>query len=90
VVIGVSRLRLDKHSMLEVLIGAGVGISGAVFFALLAGPPKGNPRFRRRLLLAVLVIALFYGVRMPLEHRLEGIGKYIRQLLTAADINICQ
>jgi len=90
VVIGASRLRLDKHSVLEVLIGGAIGVAGAVFFALLAGPPKGNPRFRRRLLLAVLVIAVFYGVQMPIEHRLESIGKNVRQLLMAADINICR
>jgi membrane-associated phospholipid phosphatase len=90
VVIGASRIRLDKHSMLEVLIGASIGIAGAVSFALLAGPPKGNPRFRRRLLLVVLVIAVFYGVQMPVEHRLESVGKDVRQLLSAADINICR
>ena len=90
VVIGASRLRLDKHSVLEVLIGAGIGVAGAVVFALLAGPPKGNPRFRRQLLLFVLVIVVFYGVQLPVEHRLESIGKSLRQLLTAADINICQ
>jgi membrane-associated phospholipid phosphatase len=89
-VIGISRLRLDKHSMLEVLIGAGIGIVGAVFFALWAGPPEGDLRFRRRLLVVVLVIAVFYGVQMPLEQRLESIGKDIRQLLTPTDIDICR
>lgn len=90
VVIGVSRLRLDKHSMVEVLVGAGIGIAGAAAFALLGGAPRGNLRFRRLLFLPLLVIAVFYGVRMPLEPRLESIGKGVRQLLTAADISICQ
>jgi membrane-associated phospholipid phosphatase len=89
VVIGVSRLQLDKHSMLEVLVGSGIGIAGAASFALLAGSPKRDLRFGRLLLLSLLVIALFYGARMPVEAHLEIIGKDIRLLLTAVDVGIC-
>jgi membrane-associated phospholipid phosphatase len=88
VVIGVSRLNLDKHSVLEVVVGSAIGVAGAAGFALLAGPPKRSLRFDL-LLLVLLVIAAFYGARMPIEPHLESIGNDIRLLLAAIDIGVC-
>jgi hypothetical protein len=60
-VIGETRLQLDQHSKMEVLVGGGIGTFGAISFAVLAGPPTVNLRVGRLLFLALLVIALFYG-----------------------------
>jgi membrane-associated phospholipid phosphatase len=89
IVIGASRLQLDQHSMLEVVVGSGIGIAGAATFAFLAGAPKRDLRFRRLLLLGLVIVALLHGVRMPIEPHLQSVGKHIRLLLRAADIGIC-
>lgn len=89
VVIGVSRLELDKHSVLEVFVGSAIGVAGAVSFAVLAGPPKPNLRFDRLLLLSLAVIVVFYGTELPIEPHLASIGKHIRHFLVAASIGVC-
>jgi membrane-associated phospholipid phosphatase len=66
VVIGISRVLLGFHSVPEVLLGAVVGIVGAMVLSRVAGPPP----IRRPVpvLLVVAVVALvFHGVHLPAE-----------------------
>ncbi len=64
--IGLSRLALGAHSLPEVMLGAIIGLTGAVALRHLAGPV---PRLKVGRLVAVVVIvgALFHGLHLPAE-----------------------
>jgi membrane-associated phospholipid phosphatase len=66
VVIGVSRVVLGMHSLAEVIVGALIGLAGAVALLRCAGPP---PRLRIAPLIAVVVVVtgLFHGLHLPAE-----------------------
>ena len=71
-VIGVSRLSLGVHSPAEVMIGAGVGLAGALALPLLAGPaPKGLDA-RRVAVIAVAVVVIFHGMHLPAEAHIRS------------------
>lgn len=65
-VIGLSRVMLGMHSLPEVVLGAGVGLVGAIALAHFAGPV---PRLRPARLGAVvlLVAVIFHGLHLPAE-----------------------
>ncbi len=65
-VIGVSRLVLGMHSLPEVIVGAMIGLAGAVALLRFAGPP---PRLQVvPLVLVVGVVAVvFHGLHLPAE-----------------------
>jgi len=66
VVIGVSRLVLGMHSLPEVVVGALIGLAGAVALLRFAGPP---PRLQVAPPVAGVVVvgALFHGLHLPAE-----------------------
>jgi membrane-associated phospholipid phosphatase len=66
IVIGVSRLVLGMHSLPEVVVGALIGLTGAIALLRFAGPP---PRLRIAPLVAVIVVVttLFHGLHLPAE-----------------------
>jgi membrane-associated phospholipid phosphatase len=66
VVIGVSRLVLEMHSLPEVAVGAGIGLAGATALVSIAGPP---PRLKlgKLLTVVVIVVAVFHGLHLPAE-----------------------
>jgi membrane-associated phospholipid phosphatase len=66
IVIGLSRLVLGMHSLPEVVVGAMIGLAGAVALLRFSGPP---PRLRvAPLLLVVVVVAsVFHGLHLPAE-----------------------
>ena len=66
VVIGLTRVGLNKHSWPEVALGAAIGLFGALTFARLAGPPPVL-RLRPLLLTAAFVLALFHGRHLEAE-----------------------
>ncbi len=71
-IIGVSRLSLGVHSPAEVLIGAGVGLAGALALPWLAGPaPKGLDA-RRVAVIAVAVVVIFHGMHLPAEAHIRS------------------
>jgi membrane-associated phospholipid phosphatase len=80
VVIGFSRLWLGAHSLPEVVLGATVGLSGALALSRLAGrPPALRPV--PLVLTIALVAVLFHGLHMPAEaairHTALRIGHFI-------------
>jgi membrane-associated phospholipid phosphatase len=83
-VIGVSRLMLGAHSVPEVVLGALVGLAGAIALRALAGAP---PAMRPGRLLAVVVIvaALFHGMRLPAEAAIRHTALRAAQMLS-----VCQ
>jgi len=66
VVIGVSRLFLNMHSLPEVAVGAGVGLAGATALVSMAGPPP-TLRPGKLLALVIIVVAVFHGLHLPAE-----------------------
>jgi membrane-associated phospholipid phosphatase len=66
IVIGLSRLVLGMHSLPEVIVGAMIGLAGAVALLRLSGPA---PRLRiAPLVLVVVVVAtMFHGLHLPAE-----------------------
>jgi membrane-associated phospholipid phosphatase len=66
IVIGISRLVLGMHSLPEVVVGALIGLVGAVALLRLAGRP---PRLRITplVVLIVVVAAVFHGLHLPAE-----------------------
>ena len=71
-IIGVSRLSLGVHSPAEVLIGAGVGLAGALALPWHAGPaPKGLDA-RRVAVIAVAVVVIFHGMHLPAEAHIRS------------------
>ncbi|HEY6430411.1 MAG TPA: phosphatase PAP2 family protein [Acetobacteraceae bacterium] len=85
VVIGASRLALGAHTVPEVILGGLVGASGAVLLARLAGrPPEG---FRVGIVagIAVMLLALFHGERLPAETPIHGIAYQI-----ARELEVCR
>jgi hypothetical protein len=87
--IGLSRLALDKHSLAEVLVGGALGVAGAVSFVRLGGPPEARLGSLRMLMLAALVVALLHGMRLPVEAGLRGAGHDVAQALTTIDVGVC-
>ncbi len=77
VVIGASRLALGVHTIPEVLIGGGVGICGAVALVKLAGRPPPGLRTRTIAVLAILVLMVFHGFRMPAEAAIRHFAIHI-------------
>ena len=71
-VIGVSRLALGAHSPAEVLIGAGVGLAGALALPLLAGPAPQGLDARRIAVIAVAVVVIFHGMHLPAEAHIRS------------------
>jgi membrane-associated phospholipid phosphatase len=72
VVVAISRLVLGAHSLPEVLVGATVGLGGALGMVWLAGPVPDRLDARRIGLLALLVMAVFHGLHLPAEAQIRG------------------
>ena len=72
IVIGISRLALGAHSPAEVMIGAGVGLAGALALLLLAGPPPQGLDGRRIAVIAVAVAVMFHGLHLPAEAHIRS------------------
>lgn len=73
-VIGASRLALGVHTLPEVGIGGAIGIMGAMVFARLAGPLPPRVRLRPIVTVAVLVVALLHGARLPAEAAIRNVA----------------
>jgi membrane-associated phospholipid phosphatase len=72
IVIGLSRLALGVHSPAEVMIGAGVGLAGALALPLLAGPTPRGLDGRRIAVIAVAVVVIFHGMHLPAEAHIRS------------------
>jgi membrane-associated phospholipid phosphatase len=67
VVIGVSRLVLGMHSLPEVVVGAVIGLGGAVALMRLSGPAPTRLRVAPLALVVVVVATVFHGLHLPAE-----------------------
>jgi len=67
IVIGLSRLALHVHTVLEVALAGAVGVLGASALVLLAGRPPRRLRVAPLLGAAIATVVLLHGVRLPAE-----------------------
>ena len=72
--IGLTRLVLHMHSVADVLLGAAVGVPGAVLLRRLAGPRPAGLRVPWVLAAACLVMLVFHGNRLEAETRIRWIA----------------
>jgi len=82
IVIGLSRLILGAHSLPEVVVGASIGLAGAVGLIRFAGHP---PRLKPAPLIAVVVIVamLFHGLHLPAEAAIRHTALHMAQFIPA-------
>ncbi|MDE2574267.1 MAG: phosphatase PAP2 family protein [Rhodospirillales bacterium] len=74
VLIGLTRLGLHVHTVDDVVVGAGIGVLGAMLLAALAGVRPEALRPRLPLGAALLVLVLFHGLRLPAEAWLHHVA----------------
>jgi hypothetical protein len=71
VMIGLSRLLLHLHTEPEILVGAVIGIAGALCLRRMAGSPPRAVRMRWVGAVALVVILLFHGLHLNAEPRIH-------------------
>jgi membrane-associated phospholipid phosphatase len=84
-VIGVSRLALGAHSTPEVMVGAGVGLAGALALIGLAGAPPEKLDPWRVAMIAAVVALVVHGLHLPAEAHIRSTAWRLSHLL-----GVCQ
>lgn len=79
VAVWVSRPILGAHNVIEVTVGAAVGVIAAVTFRLLARLPADLP-VRWLGAAALFLIVLLHGWRWPTERAIQGTASYLHAL----------
>ena len=82
--IGGTRLALHVHSWPEVFLGAAVGLVGLACMLRLAGAPPEGLRVGRGILVAVPIILLLHGVRLPAEVGIRNFAGWLPAPVCAA------
>jgi membrane-associated phospholipid phosphatase len=72
--VGLTRLALHVHTVSDVLVGAAVGVAGAVLLRHFAGARPERLSSPRLALAVCVAIALFHGHRMAAETRIRWIA----------------
>lgn len=87
VVIGMTRLQLGAHSLSEVILAAGIGIAGAVGFAVLAGHQLEQRSGVPPLACALLVVVVMHGNHLPAEAVIQNTaGETLRRYVAACQV----
>jgi membrane-associated phospholipid phosphatase len=73
-VFGLTRLALQVHTVPDVIVGAAVGIAGAVILRRLAGDRPVRLSSPRLTLAACVVMLLFHGHRLEAETRIRAMA----------------
>jgi membrane-associated phospholipid phosphatase len=72
--IGLSRVSLGAHTLLEVLVGGAVGTAAATILAQLAGQPPPGWRLRPVCLAGACVLLLCHGLHLDAEQRIDEVS----------------
>ena len=84
VIIGLTRIALGAHSPPEVVLGAIVGVSGALALTWMAGQSMPQINLRPMLFAIVMVLVIFHGWHMPAEAHIHNFAKRLAHILPAA------
>jgi hypothetical protein len=71
VLVGLTRLALGVHTVADVLVGAAVGVAGAMAMRAMAGVRPAGLRRPALLLLAGVMMVAFHGHRLEAETRIR-------------------
>ncbi len=82
--IGLTRLALLVHTVADVVVGAGVGVAGAIAMRSMAGPRPTRLASPWLVLVAVAVMLLFHGHRLAAEERIRWLALDIWPLTLCA------
>jgi hypothetical protein len=63
---------LGAHSLPEVMLGAAVGLAGALALQFLAGRPPPNLDVRRIIVIGVAIVLVFRGLHFPAEAHIRA------------------
>jgi membrane-associated phospholipid phosphatase len=77
IVFGGTRLALHLHSRSDVLVGAAVGVGGALVLARLAGPRPSHLRVAIPLAAALAVVLLFHGEHLHAEDKIDHLARLV-------------
>ena len=72
--VGLTRLMLHVHTVGDVLVGAAVGVAGAVAMRRLAGVRPARPASPWALLVGCVVVFALHGTRLQAETRLHWLA----------------
>lgn len=76
-IVGTTRLLLGVHTLAEVLVGGLVGMAAAVAATVLAGPPPARLRLRDMGVLALLILVILHGLRLPAEAAIRTLSIHV-------------
>jgi membrane-associated phospholipid phosphatase len=79
-IVGHTRLVLDQHSMPEVLVGGGIGVSAAIGFAVVAGSPGHAIPLGRLIVSGLALVFLLYGYRLSAEVAIQSMAAHVTPL----------
>jgi membrane-associated phospholipid phosphatase len=74
VLIGQSRLTLDKHSVVEVVVGGAIGVGGAASFVGLAGRTPPAVPIWPMVAAGLIVVGLLHGARLSAEDTIRSVA----------------
>ena len=75
--IGASRIAVSAHSLVEVGVGAAVGIAGVAVLLRLAGVPPPGLRLGRVAAVALVVMLVLHGLRLPVEPDIKAVAGWL-------------
>jgi membrane-associated phospholipid phosphatase len=76
-VFGVTRLALHVHSRSDVVVGAGIGVLGAMLLARLAGPRPPHVRIVLPVAAALVIVVMFHGQHLRAEDRIHRVARLV-------------
>jgi membrane-associated phospholipid phosphatase len=75
--IGASRVAVSAHSLVEVAVGATVGTAGVALLLRLAGVPPPGLRLGRVAAVALVVMLVLHGLRLPVEPDIKAVAGWL-------------
>lgn len=81
---GTTRLVLGVHTDVEVLVGACVGVGGALAMVHLSGVPPHPLRFGRTFAVGLVALPLLYGIHLPAEAMVAALASRLSLLMACS------
>jgi membrane-associated phospholipid phosphatase len=81
IVVGISRITLGAHSLFEVTVGATVGLLGASALLWTAGPVPADLKIGRIAIVAMIVMTMMHGLRLPAEAHIQSLAQHAKIVL---------
>lgn len=81
IVVGTSRIVLGAHSLPEVTVGAMVGLLGAGTLLWTAGPVPDGLKIGRIAIVAIIIISMTHGLRLPAEAHIRSLAQQAKIVL---------